>query len=647
MKVLVLAQYFPPDVGGASTRASNVVKGLLGRGCEVKVVAAFPHYPHGKVPMKYKGKPIVPEKSGGAKVLRVWIPSLPHSGIVNRVILHMCFVVSSLFALPFVSGFDVIFAANPNLFCFYSAIVYSFIKRKPVVRNVDDLWPEVFYELGLVQSGLMQKVLDLLAWLSYVVPVAITPVSAGYKRRITEKYKVCADKVHVIEVGVDTVEPLNLNVNNKHRFVVMYSGVLGSGYDFDVVLEAAGLLARNENVVFVIRGVGELALNLRRRVRQLDLKNVILDTKFLTKAKLSVLLRSADVFVLPMARASLVEEGLPTKVFEYQTYGKPIICISCGEPGKYVEATRSGLVVKPGDFYGFADAVVRLYKNKKLASELGWNGWRYVSEKMTAKTIGERMKEVFDSITENVTFPSKQHLTQLLGRNDFFFWQYYGEGFLSRIQACIFRSRIKVVMEFLRRLQLKPTVILDVGCGPMFLSYPLVGNSARKYIGVDIMGADKLRKYRDTMRKIGVKTINAVRASAKSLPFRKGIFDFTLSLDVLEHLDKPRESATEVYRVVRNDGMVAISLPLENRFQKACRVGFIFMKIMRHPTLRGTKWMPITRTPEYHYGGDVKSYDSMIEVLKEFFDPLLTRYTPIGIHESINLNAVHILQRSS
>lgn len=31
MRVLVLAQYFPPDIGGGATRASNVVKGLLGR----------------------------------------------------------------------------------------------------------------------------------------------------------------------------------------------------------------------------------------------------------------------------------------------------------------------------------------------------------------------------------------------------------------------------------------------------------------------------------------------------------------------------------------------------------------------------------------------------------------------------------------
>jgi len=37
MRVLVLAQYFAPDMGGGSTRATNVVKGLLGNGCGVHI----------------------------------------------------------------------------------------------------------------------------------------------------------------------------------------------------------------------------------------------------------------------------------------------------------------------------------------------------------------------------------------------------------------------------------------------------------------------------------------------------------------------------------------------------------------------------------------------------------------------------------
>jgi len=125
--------------------------------------------------------------------------------------------------------------------------------------------------------------------------------------------------------------------------------------------------------------------------------------------------------------------------------------------------------------------------------------------------------------------PSKRELVQVLGERDFFLWEYYGEGFLGKIQAWIFRSRIKVLMKLLTKLKLKPRMILDVGCGPMFISYSLTGNSQSEYVGVDIMPGERLKKYRDAMRNIGVKRVEAVRASAESLPFRSGVFDFALS----------------------------------------------------------------------------------------------------------------------
>jgi glycosyltransferase involved in cell wall biosynthesis len=305
-----------------------------------------------------------------------------------------------LLALPFVGGFDVIWAANPNLFCFYSALVYGSIRRKPIVRNLDDLWPEVFYELGLVKSGLMRKLLNFLAWLSYAVPAAITPISPGYKRWIVSNYGISERKVNVIEAGVDGANVPDSDKNSTDgRFVVMYSGSLSYGYDFDVILDAASLLVKNREIVFHIRGVGELSSELKKRIRRSHLPNVILDDKFLSKDKLAALLSSADAFVLPMADIKSIDMGLPTKIFEYQANGKPIICISCGEPARYVEATRSGLIVKPKDAKGFADAVIRLYKDHRLASKLGSNGRHCVSRNLTVEKIGERMFKTLLSVT--------------------------------------------------------------------------------------------------------------------------------------------------------------------------------------------------------------------------------------------------------
>ena len=56
-------------MGGARSGGFNMIKGLLNKCCNIIVVTAFPHYPHEKMPMKYKNKLIAPEQAGGAKVL--------------------------------------------------------------------------------------------------------------------------------------------------------------------------------------------------------------------------------------------------------------------------------------------------------------------------------------------------------------------------------------------------------------------------------------------------------------------------------------------------------------------------------------------------------------------------------------------------
>ena len=117
------------------------------------------------------------------------------------------------------------------------------------------------------------------------------------------------------------------------------------------------------------------------------------------------------------------------------------------------------------------------------------------------------------------------------------------------------------------------------------------------------------------------------------------------SLDVLEHLGKPKQAVMEIHRVSKGDAMVAISLPLENLTQRMLRIGFMLMKISRDSILKGAKNIPITKTPEYHYVGDVKSYNGMVETLKVFFHLLYSKYTPIGLHKSLNINGVHVFQK--
>ena len=101
----------------------------------------------------------------------------------------------------------------------------------------------------------------------------------------------------------------------------------------------------------------------------------------------------------------------------------------------------------------------------------------------------------------------------------------------------------------------------------------------------------------------------------------------------------------EAHRVIKDDAIVAVSLPLENLFSKLCRIGLVLMRVGGDPFLRKAKSVPITETPQYHYAADIESYDDMAKLLKQLFNPSIMRYTPIGFLRSVNINAIHILQK--
>ena len=163
-KILIISQYFPPDMSGGGTRAFNYAK-CLSKNYDVTVITAFPHL-HSKIPSSYRFHLIKKEKIDKIKVIRVRVPSLLHNSIKNRIFLHLSFLISSLLPI-FSQKPDFIFASEPNLFSIIPSFFYSKLRGGTVIRVVDDLWPEVLYERNIIKNKFFKIFLNKLAKFSY------------------------------------------------------------------------------------------------------------------------------------------------------------------------------------------------------------------------------------------------------------------------------------------------------------------------------------------------------------------------------------------------------------------------------------------------------------------------------------------------
>ena len=105
--------------------------------------------------------------------------------------------------------------------------------------------------------------------------------------------------------------------------------------------------------------------------------------------------------LLPLSGLGSVEMGISSKLYEYQAAGKPIICCSSGQPGRYVSETESGIVVKPGDYEALAKAILYLRENRDVAEKFGSSGSQYVENNLSIEKIGLKMMTVFNQVLRN------------------------------------------------------------------------------------------------------------------------------------------------------------------------------------------------------------------------------------------------------
>ena len=393
--VVIITQYFPPDISGGATRAFNYSKCLEQQNYDVTVITAHPHQ-HGPVTGKYKHKMILKEKMDGMNIIRVWVPSLLHSSVLKSAILNTSFLISSMFPIFSVKP-DIIFAFEPNLFSIIPSFFYSKLRGGKVIRAIDDLWPEYLYERGIFSSRIIRFFLNRLAKFSYVFPEYLIPLNNAVKKIIHESYKIDNKKFEVLSHGIDTKKFTYSKKIRNNIFTLMYFGSLVESYDFDIIIDAAKKL-KGKNIQFIIRGRGKLLQNIKNQKEKYELSNLLIETDIVKDEEISKTLHKSDVLLAPMQKSKLVNYSLPTKILEYQAVGRPIICCSDGAIGTYVEQTNSGLRANQGNVESFVKSILKLESDSKLCDLLGENGRKNIENYNTFEKIGIRLSLIIDKV---------------------------------------------------------------------------------------------------------------------------------------------------------------------------------------------------------------------------------------------------------
>ena len=403
MRILFFSHYFPPEGNAPAARTYAHCRYWTAAGHDVTVITAAPNHPQGAVYPGYRNRLRQLERMDGIRVVRVGTYLAANKGLWKRSASWFSYLVSATFWSLFEPRPDVVIATSPHPFCGWAGVLASRWRRRPLLLEVRDLWPEAVAAVGALRSRLALKLVDWMVRGAYRAAAHIVTVGEGYRIALTGR-GVDPGRISVIMNGVDgelfhprQPDPaLAARLGLGERFVVAYCGTIGMAHGLEVVLRAGAVLKerRRRDILFLLIGDGARLDPLRAAAAEAAIDNVIF-TGQLDRREVPEVLACAHACLVHMRAAETFESVLPSKIFDGAALGLPYIA-GVGEFARgFVEEAGCALCVEPGDPEGLADAAARLADDEALRRRLGDAGRAFVA-RFDRRRLAERYLRIIE-----------------------------------------------------------------------------------------------------------------------------------------------------------------------------------------------------------------------------------------------------------
>lgn len=183
-----------------------------------------------------------------------------------------------------------------------------------------------------------------------------------------------------------------MDYNRKDANSLIYVGGVSKEYGTNYMLKAMELVNKKNNI--------ELILICREK----EVKNIekkYLDSKWLKiynvsgEENLKPLYEKAKIALYPKEKNLYNDFAISVKLFEYLSYGLPIIAIDTIETTKIIKKYNIGLITKQS-VEDFANAILTLYNDEKLLKKLSTNIKNTLKENLWTSRVEQVINELSD-----------------------------------------------------------------------------------------------------------------------------------------------------------------------------------------------------------------------------------------------------------
>jgi len=412
MNILVMGMNYAPEKTAIGLLTTSLCDYLRQMGHRVTVVTAFPHYPEWRIHDGYRGRVFLRDRVSGIPVYRsyVYVPGKPNTH--QRIAYDSSFSVSAFISGLAVGKVDVIVCVSPPLQLGLTAYMLGKLKGVSFLFHIQDILPDAAVDVGMLKGRRVVGLAYRLEKFIYKKAAAIGVISPGFADNLYYK-GVPKSKLYYLPNWIDTdfIKPLDRNNIFRRQnglsesdFVIMYTGNIGKKQALETFVDAASLLRRQPDMVFLIAGEGARKVALMEKAQEMNLS----DLRFLPlqpRQMLPYMFSAADVLVVTQQKG-IIDICLPSKLLTVMASAKPIVAgvNERSETARAIRDAEAGLVVAPGNAQALAEAILRLRGSSRLRQELGSNGRAYVNAHFEKLKVLEKFEGLLEAVAKKANY---------------------------------------------------------------------------------------------------------------------------------------------------------------------------------------------------------------------------------------------------
>ncbi|GGG80166.1 glycosyltransferase WbuB [Parapedobacter pyrenivorans] len=398
MKILYFYQYFSTPKGAWGTRVYEFAKEWVAAGHEVTVVTTI----YSKSDLK-ASKIIEDQYFEGIHVKVINLKIDNKQTFVKRIWSFIAYsILSSYYALALKA--DVVVASSGPITVGLPGLMSKYLKRRKLVFETRDLWPEGAIELGIITNPLIKKLAYWFEKRCYEASSFIVTLSPGMTRNIQKRFDITYidDVTNAANIPLFST-PVAFNGNGLvSKAYAVYTGNIGLVNNSHWLYNAAKVLQEKgrDDIKIVLIGEGQQREELEELAEKEGVTNFV-RLGLMPKHELVGFVQNALVSLVPLMGTPVLDTSSPNKFFESLAAGVPVVQNTKGWMQDFLNEHKVGFTLDPNDENELANKLIWIKDHPLELAAMGDRALEVAQRYFDKDYLATKMLNILNHVHQN------------------------------------------------------------------------------------------------------------------------------------------------------------------------------------------------------------------------------------------------------